>query len=438
MIKLSVGLISGELVWLALESLIRQKTDFKWELLIAEQSNRSQMELYKSYIPKLQKVNCVQVRIIPVKSYPKTRELIFSQHISPKSDVLVIHEHDTYSHSTRLQESLESKHNIVYTDYVLSYSPGKKKFVQQPDRLNYCINFKNSGILNEVNKDGFVVRKTTAPYLFQDDKLEDKTELVQKVNEIKDVYSTVHFVYVYIDAPPLHGGPMWRELYYSVKSIERFFKGLPYKIFVVGDNPKLKNVTHIPCERFKGRLNAKVFDATKKLLKIADTQQINEDFIYMYDDIVLLKEVTIDTFTQIIAIDHVESPKEYWKHTARRPSDEWITPFNHTILKLKSQNLPTYNYETHLPRYFNKERIKQIINKYKLEQNVYMFSTLYYNNFFTKPDVLLRGTNHIKADLTIPIEDYDMDKFVKGRIFLNYNDMGLNRSLQKFIKNLFL
>lgn len=37
MIKLSVGLISGELVWLALESLTRQKTNFKWELLISEQ-----------------------------------------------------------------------------------------------------------------------------------------------------------------------------------------------------------------------------------------------------------------------------------------------------------------------------------------------------------------------------------------------------------------
>ena len=200
MIKLSVGLISGELVWLALEGLIRQKTNFKWELLISEQPNRSQMDLYKKYIPKLQKANCVQVRVIPIKSYPKYKHRVFSTHLSTYSKILVIHEHDTFSHKTRLQESLDIQHNIVYTDYQLSYSPSKKKFVQQTDRLNYAVNRKCSGSLTEVNRDGFVVRKTNAPYLFQDDELSDKTDLVDRINKIKDIYSTVHFVYVYINA----------------------------------------------------------------------------------------------------------------------------------------------------------------------------------------------------------------------------------------------
>ena len=436
MIKLTVGLKSGELAWLALESLIRQKTNFKWELLIAEQSNRSQIDLYKSYIPKLKKANCVQIRVIPViKASQKT----FEQHQCSTSKVLVIHNHDTFSHSTRLQESLDIKHQIVYTDYQLTYSPSKKQFIQQTDRLNYAYNPKLTGSKSTVNKDGFVVRKTTAPYLFRDDKLEDKVpELVQKINTIKDVYSTVHFVYVYIDCDNTQGGPMWRELYYSVRSIQTFFKELPFKIFVVGDHPRIKGVTHIPCERIKGKRNAKVFDATKKLLKIVDTPEINDDFIYMYDDIVLLKKLTINDFIPVIANDHVDNIQEYWKRGFRKPSDEWIKPFNMTILKLKHHKLPTYNYETHLPRYFNKNKVKEIITKYKLEEQVYMFSTLYFNTFYTKPDIILRGTENIKADITIPLEDYAMDRFIKGRKFLNYNDMGLNRSLQKYIKNLFI
>lgn len=434
MIKLSVGLISGDLVWLALESLTRQITSFDWQLIISEPINKSQKELYISYIPKLKKANCVQIKIIPVNSYPKYRHRVFK----PSSDILVIHEHDTYSHPTRLQEAIKVKHQVTYTDYQLSYSPGKKKFVQQTDRLNYTVNNKFSGTLTEINRDGFVIRKTSAPYLFQDNKVEEMVpELADQISKIKDVYSTVHFVYVYINCDHNQGGPMWRELYYSVKSIHKFFKGSPFKIFVVGDHPKIKGVTHIPCDRIKGKMNAKAFDATKKLLKIAYSKEINEDFIYMYDDIILLKTVTINDFTPIVAHDHVEDIKSYFGR-GRKPSDEWIKPFNRTITKLKFCNLPTFNYETHLPRYFNKEKVEHIIKKFKLEDYVYMFSTLYFNTHYPKPDILIRGNMTIKADITIPYEDYHMDKYIKGRKFLNYNDMGLNKSLMKYIKNLFL
>ena len=39
---------------------------------------------------------------------------------------------------------------------------------------------------------------------------------------------------------------------------------------------------------------------------------------------------------------------------------------------------------------------------------------------------------------TIPYEEETLHKFVKGRKFLNYNDMGLNETLQKYIKHLFI
>jgi hypothetical protein len=432
MIKLSVGLISGDLVWLALESLIRQETSFDWELLISESLNKSQKELFLKYIPKLKEANCVQIKIIPIKSYPKHKHRIFN----PSSDILVITEHDTFSHKTRLEESYNTKHNLTYTDYQLFYSPGKHTFVQQTDRTNYVVNNKLSGTKVDINREGFLVRKTTAPYLFQNIELSDLAgELEDRINRIKDIYSTLHFVYVYIN--PESGGPIWRELYYSVKSVQKFFKGLPYQIFVVGDNPKIKGVNHIPCERIKGKTNAKALDATKKLRKIVDSDTINDNFIYMYDDIVFLKNLTVDDFTPIIAHNHVRDINDYWGR-GRKPSDNWIQVFNKTILKLKYHNLPTFNYETHLPRLLNKERVTEVLDKFKLEDNLYMFSTLYFNTFYTNPDILLKENEYIKADITIPYEDHNLDKYMKGRKFLNYNDMGLNKSLQRYIKKLFI
>lgn len=445
MIELSVGLISGEIVWLALEGLIRQKTSFNWELLICEKTNYSQIELYKKYIPQLKEVNCVQVRVIPAKMH-STVELKMTEKLRnlfmtyAQTDILVYHANDTYSHPTRLQESIEYDHEMTYLDYQLCYSPSKKQFVQQTDRINCVYNKSGVGENVVVNRKGFVVRKTTSPYLYQKIKLnlrEINPELKKSINEIKDYYKVVHFVYVYIGGPGEgHGGPIWRELYYSVKSIHRYFKGSPYKIFVVGDHPRMLGVTHIPCERIKGRRNAKAFDATKKLIKIVNTPQIDDNFIYMYDDIIFLKNLSIKDFIPVMAIDHVKNTQEYF-NKGRVPSEEWIKPFKLTIEALKHEKLPTYNYETHLPRYLNKERVAQVIDKFDLEKNAYMFSTLYYNSFYSKPDIQIRGSL-IKADITIPYEENDLVKQVKGRKFLNYNDMGLNKALQQYIKSLFI
>lgn len=428
MIEQSVGLMGGELSWLALEGLIRQQTNFKWELLVSDKSP----DIYKKYLSDLRKANCVQVKV-----YPDLKPDKFKTVVDPNSRVLVIVNHDTFSHFSRLQESKDVK-EVIYTDYQLSYSPAKKTFIQITDRLNYAIPLKEiaSGGHAELNRDGFVVRKTTAPYLYQDEPLAEKApDLVEKINNIKDIYTTVHFVYVYIN--PEMGGPVWQELYYSVKSIQKFFKGLPYRIFVVGDQPKIKGVTHVPCERVKHKINAKNFDATKKLLKIIDTPEINDDFIYMYDDIVLLKQLTIDDFLPVMAIDLVLDTKKYWSR-GRIPSKEWITPFNNTIVKLGYHKLPTYNYETHLPRFLNKDKVKHIISRYDLEHNAYMFSTLYFNTYHHKPDIILRDSVNIKADGSIPYESHNIEKFMKGRKFLNYNDAGLNDVLQKYIRGLLL
>ena len=120
MIEQSVGLMGGELSWLALEGLIRQQTNFKWELLVSDKSP----DIYKKYLSNLRKANCVQVKV-----YPDLKPDKFKTVVDPNSRVLVIVNHDTFSHFSRLQESKDVK-EVIYTDYQLSYSPAKKTFIQ--------------------------------------------------------------------------------------------------------------------------------------------------------------------------------------------------------------------------------------------------------------------------------------------------------------------
>ncbi|HKL76057.1 MAG TPA: hypothetical protein VJ881_08315 [Halanaerobiales bacterium] len=238
-----------------------------------------------------------------------------------------------------------------------------------------------------------------------------------------------HFVYVYIKSN-------WKELYYSIKSIEKYFTGDRYKIFVVGDSPGIKGVTHIPCVREKGRINAKVFDSIKKLKVITDHSKINDDFIYMYDDIMLLRSLTLNNFKVTISNGHIGENFDFSKFSYN-PSPEWKSLFNRTIAKLVSEKKKTWNYETHLPRLFNKAKISKIIQHYRLEENAYLFNTLYFNNYTKAPFYDLKKTPTIKAGIYRPVDNYDtLRKMCLRRWFLNYNDNGLNKQLQDLIKNI--
>ena len=238
-----------------------------------------------------------------------------------------------------------------------------------------------------------------------------------------------HFVYVYIQSE-------WKELYYSIKSIEKYYKGDEYKIFVVGDNPKVKGVTHIPCPKIKGKTNAKAFDAIHKLKKIIDTPEINDYFIYMYDDIMLLRPLQIEHFRAVIALELVTKDFDFNKWSYN-PSPEWKSLFERTIAKLRASNLRTWNYETHLPREFNKENVKQVIKTFKLEENAYLFNTLYFNSFVKAPYTYLKRKPEIKAGIYRPVDNYDtLRKMCLRKWFLNYNEQGLNKNLQDLIKNI--
>lgn len=257
------------------------------------------------------------------------------------------------------------------------------------------------------------------------------------MNEIsdnnKDTVSFVcHIVYVYVKSPA-----KWMEMQTSVKSVRTHFKS-PHKIFVVGDNPGIPGVIHLPIMQIRGA-NSKPKDALKKLLFISLNPQINEKFLYFYDDIVLLRDVTWEWFEQkIIANDHVKDPATYFSKPTRgvSPVGAWRHMFDRTFAFLQKKGLPTYNYETHLPRIFEKSKIQETYRRFGALTENGLFSSLYFNLHYTQPNILLNANPMIKAGIHRPYDKPErLEADVKGRIFLNYNDVGLNDLLKKYITN---
>lgn len=239
----------------------------------------------------------------------------------------------------------------------------------------------------------------------------------------------IHFVYVYVATPA-----RWNELSVSVQSIRQNFRH-PHKIFVVGDKPGIKDVIHIPVEQITGR-GSKPKDAVRKLMAIANCDMINEDFVYCYDDVILLRPISPDWFKKRIAVEHIKDYSTFWKGAKGIiPDQGWRNLFMKTFAALTKRNQPTYNYETHLPRTMNRVQILETIRFFGHEVcEEALFSSLHYNLHFNKPDILLKEDMRIKAACH---RAYDRQERIiaelKGKVWLNYSDPALNEIFKKTI-----
>lgn len=237
-----------------------------------------------------------------------------------------------------------------------------------------------------------------------------------------------HFVYVYVSSPA-----KWNELSVSIQSIRQNFRGA-FKIFVVGDQPNIKGIIHIPAVQIKGT-GSKPKDAARKLRTIIDCPLINDDFVYCYDDVVLLKPISAEWFKKIIAIDHVSDYVAYWgKAKGIIPDKGWRSLFSKTFMLLSKKTLPSYNYETHLPRMLNKAKLIATFAKFGDACEDALFNSLYFNLHYKQPDILLKNDQRIKAGCHRAYENPDkLINELRGKVWLNYSDPALNDTFKKTI-----
>jgi hypothetical protein len=245
----------------------------------------------------------------------------------------------------------------------------------------------------------------------------------------------IHFVWVYIKFGQVHD-----EIQSSIRSVEKFFKG-ERKIFIVGDRPEPFKPywTHIPHTQVQNIMYAKALDSISKLETIAKEDQINPDFVYMNDDQVFLRQFTLPEISRSIANNHVHTLLDYWNKPGNLPSKTWREQFRITLDYLKRNGKGTWNYETHLPRYFNKALITEVLTTYNITQHSMLtqpilFATLYGNHVRLNPDVSLENDQTIKLGVYRARDLALLKKDAIGKLVMNYNDNGKDHRLDKFIR----
>lgn len=256
----------------------------------------------------------------------------------------------------------------------------------------------------------------------------------------------ISIVYIYGQGPA-----KWDELKYSLRSLETHLKE-DFNVWVFGDKPEwLIGVNHVQHNMTRGMEYTFTWHACEKMELIISHPEVGDDFVYMYDDQILLKDITQWNLAQFMAVQDMNIME-------RRPRNNWVKALWNTYDAVKAAGGYGWNCETHLPRTFNKAMMAELFGKFKPKENRYLFSTLYFNHYFKNvkpvmtdcqsgiaarfPGFADKGRalpGHVAREISYatPTRIEDLEKILDSNDFLNYNDNGLTPVLKKVIEKRF-
>lgn len=233
--------------------------------------------------------------------------------------------------------------------------------------------------------------------------------------------------------PFFQGKAQGDELKFSIRSLCKYAQ-FDFEPVIIGDLPTWYKGKHIPVKAIRNKRFTRAFDIANKLNIICQSEMISKDFVYMYDDQYFINNVMLEDISGAIAMSEIHKV-----HPVNAGSEVWRELMNRTVVALKDNGCDgrIYNYETHLPRVLNKQRLKLIIDAYQLKSTPLLFNTLYFNEYHDKPKVELEKENNIKAGVYKAMNRTQIESLCRNKLILNNGDAGWNHQLNVFLKNTF-
>jgi hypothetical protein len=239
--------------------------------------------------------------------------------------------------------------------------------------------------------------------------------------------------------PYVHKKASADELKYAIRSIEKNFKS-PFRIIVIGDLPSWANDDlkrlHIPTKLISGIPYCHCLDVNSKMKTLLQSEDLDESFIYTYDDIIFIAPVEYSDIAMLKADSFIESAEFIQEKSTG--SRKWNNLLTFDFNFLSASKFRTYNYETHLPRMFQKNLLMELFSIPELQEVPFLFSTLYYNMFFkVKPYIIGQPNCDIKTGVYEQQNIRQIRAACAGKKFLNFNNQGVNPHLFRFLAEMF-
>lgn len=241
--------------------------------------------------------------------------------------------------------------------------------------------------------------------------------------------------------PFIEKGQNWEELRYTLRSIATYCGDWLNSIWLIGDKPEWANVKHVPTSR---RADIKYncwHDTRDKTIAVLEHSDISSDYVLWYDDIVCLNNIELEDIEiqkAVCDLSKVDIHNRFGDAGRR-----YRNILSFTRERLQADGLPTWNYETHLPRLFNKSGMKHTLIHFDLTDEIIeqpcMLPTCYYNVEYpgAQPEDISGFDSRWKM-IARPREDYKtIAKRAKTAKWLNYNNTSLSKGLKKYISERF-
>jgi len=187
--------------------------------------------------------------------------------------------------------------------------------------------------------------------------------------EVKRRDESLQFVWPY-----WYGGASGDEIRFSVRSVEKFFQGKA-KCLIIGDKPPWYSGPHLKKNRIGKDTNHRRFrDTLSKLYWMATRPEVDNEFIWMMDDIYFLKPFSVEDIQQPRA--------EQWG-----PSEfnSWQRRKTNTMATLAERERTTHDYATHMPHHVEKEKLAALFEEFNLHENTLLWEVLYGNTHREQP-----------------------------------------------------
>ena len=262
--------------------------------------------------------------------------------------------------------------------------------------------------------------------------LEREIEALKQENFALRDKDTICVVYPY-----LKDAAQGEELKLSLRSLEKNFKE-KFMVVIVGDyEPWMSSeIWVIPSKGTSHKDGDQPKDIALKLSKVIAEARVPENFVWMNDDIYFINPVMLADIQTLKAMEDLGKIKR-----------ESGTPYRKNLWKtydkLISMGIKTvWNYGTHLPFCFNKQKLAEMIDKFNMLKESYLTTTLYHNIFFKdfRPMLISAKWDNMKIGIYKPWKSINktlFEQFITEKKFLNNSQTGFDDEIMKLLKKMF-
>jgi len=230
--------------------------------------------------------------------------------------------------------------------------------------------------------------------------------------------------------PYLHAAAAGEELKYALRAWAENFPDS--HIIIIGDKPDFisDEVVHIPSAL---KHTQPQLDVAVKIMQALADDRVTGDFIFTNDDIYPVNPLELADITSLKCAGKLG-------FTKKKAGNSYIQTVSRTKGLLEHAKYPTWDYSTHTPFFFNKEKMAKVFSKYQPAVKPALISSLYYNSVFKKEQPeLIKGNAEGDTVAYVYRENPNLEileKAFQERKFINHNNAGY-ASVLPFLENFF-